>query len=201
MPLSLDSEIDSAKHSFIVNLHRLLVCSTAIPIGSLKLYHTNEMKSGCNTSKPTLQSRDGHKMDWGSIGLYIGTDLMAVIELANRRKGALLPIGSCLFSAFVPLEQHEISQFVPDISSPPCSSYLRHSVPHHRHCYHHSTHNNRTIVRFVLQKEGAPIQWNSQHGFLRLRSKLRRKTLREIKREKVKVNKIRRIQNCQNKIE
>ena len=194
MPLSLDSDT-SAKHSFIVNLHRLLVCNTRIPIGSLKLNHTNEMKSGCNTSKPTLQSRDGHKMDWGSRGLYIGTDRMAVIELANRRKGALLPIGSCLFSAFVPLEQHEISQFVPDISSPSCSSYLLHSVPYHRHCYHHSKHNNRTIVRFVLQKEGSPIQWNSQHGFLRLRSELRRKTLGEIKREKVKVSKIRRIQN------
>ena len=187
----------------MVNLHRLLVCNTPIHIGSLKLNHTNEMKSGCNTSKATLQSRDGHKMDWGSRGLYIGTDRMAVIELANRRKGALLPIGSCLFSAFVPLEQHEISQFVPDITSLSCSSYLHHSVPHHRRCYHHSKHNNRTIVRFVLQKEGTSIQWNSQHGFLRLRSELRRKTLGEIKREKVKVNKIRRIQNCQqiNKIE
>ena len=103
MPLSLDSDT-SAKHSFIGNLHLLLVCNSPIPTGSLKLYHTNEMKSGCNTSKPILQSRDGHKMDWGSRGLYIGTDRMAVIELANRRKGALLPIGSCLFSAFVPLE-------------------------------------------------------------------------------------------------
>ena len=53
IPLSLDSDT-SAKHSFIVNFHPLLVCKTPIPEGSLKLYHTEEMKSGCYTSKPTL---------------------------------------------------------------------------------------------------------------------------------------------------
>ena len=53
IPLLLDSDT-SAEHSLMVNLHRLLVCNTPIHIGSLKLNHTNEMKSGCNTSKATL---------------------------------------------------------------------------------------------------------------------------------------------------